>query len=136
MQLASGSLLPPSNVSGGTGIEKDALGHFREVTDILTSRAAILYSVLEQVPLEQACDEVSEIYDCRSDLVHGSVSPLDDSVVGKVNRTYEITRSVMFATLDYYATLGLENPAMNKNGLKAAFKKLERWNATGRPSSF
>jgi hypothetical protein len=117
----------------GTGIEKDSLGNVRGVTDIVTSRAAILYSVLEQVPFNQARDEITDIYDCRSDLVHGSVSPSDENIGMKVHRTHEITRSVLFAALDYYSTLGFDNPALNTSGLRAAFKKLEQWNADGRP---
>lgn len=118
----------------GTGMEETAKGDFRGVTDIVTTRAAILYSVLEQVPFEKARNNVSEIYNCRSNLVHGSVSPFDESIVEKARHTYEFTRSILFAALDYYATLGFEDHSMNKNHLKAAFNRLETWNASGRPS--
>lgn len=116
----------------GTGLEQAADGTVRGVTDIVTTRAAILYSVLQEVSFDQARDEISRIYDCRSDLVHGTASPFDEEVATQVRRTYEVTRAVLFAALDYYGDR-LEDPAMDVNGLKAAFQKLEQWNADGRP---
>lgn len=116
----------------GTGLEQDAAGKSRSVTDIVTTRAAILLSVLREVPFSDAHEEICDIYSCRSALVHGTASPFDDEVATQVRRTYEVTRTVLFAALDYYGDR-LEDDAMDVKGLKAAFQKLERWNADGRP---
>lgn len=118
----------------GTGIEKDpASGNERGVTDIVTTRAAILHSVFAQIPFEESRKKITQIYDCRSNLVHGSVSPFDEKVAAQVRDTYEVTRTILFAALNYYDRLGLETPTFNEKGLKAAFQRLEQWNAAGRP---
>jgi len=119
----------------GTGIEKDEQGIERGVTDIVTTRAAILYSVMRHVPFEQAKAQVVKIYDTRSNLVHGSVSPFDEKVAAHVRDTYDVTCAILFGALDYYARIGLEKPTLNENGLKAELQLLEKWNAAGRPET-
>lgn len=116
----------------GTGNEKDDTGKERGVTDIVTSRAAIFYSVVTGIPFDRACKEVTKIYDCRSDVVHGSVSPYDDKVAAEVARTDEIARMVLLGAIDYYKSISLEDPANTEKGLRAHFQKLEEWNADGR----
>jgi hypothetical protein len=91
--------------------------------------------VLEEVSFEEACAEIAKIYDCRSDLVHGSVSPFDEKVAERVRRTYEITRVVLLGALDYYFSIGLEDRKNTETGLRGHFQKLEKWNADGRPES-
>jgi hypothetical protein len=115
----------------GTGIEKDDAGNVRGVTDIVTTRAAILYSVFEGVQFDDAKEKIAKIYDCRSDLVHGSVSPFDEKVAARVRDTYEVTRIILVAALNYYDRIGFENAALNENGLKAELQHLEKWNALG-----
>jgi hypothetical protein len=116
----------------GTGIEKDEQGIERGVTDIVTTRAAILYSVMRGVPYEQAKAQVAKIYDTRSNLVHGSLSPFDETVAAHLRDTYEVTCAILFGALDYYDRIGLEKPTLNENGLKAEFQHLEKWNTAGR----
>jgi hypothetical protein len=118
----------------GTGIDKDPVtGEERGVTDIVTTRAAILHSVLEQIPFDESHEKINRIYGWRSDLVHGSVSPFDEKVAAQVRETYEVTRTVLLAALNYYGQIGFEKPTLNEKGLKSEFQHLEQWNAAGRP---
>lgn len=117
----------------GTGIEKDETGKERGVTDIVTNRAAIIYSTITDISFDQARKEVAKLYDCRSDVVHGSVSPFDDKIAAQVAKADEVTRMVLLGAIDFYHSVGLEEPANNEKGLRGHFQKLEKWNADGRP---
>jgi hypothetical protein len=118
----------------GTGREFDSAGKARGVTDIVLTRSSIFYSVITEKSFSDAKREIAEIYQCRSDLVHGSVSPFDDKIASQVARTDRVTNVVLLAAIDYYKTLGLEDRALDKNGLRAEFLKLEVWNNAGRPN--
>lgn len=118
----------------GTGKEKTADNKDRGVTGIIITRASILYSVITEIPFNRAKKAVTEIYECRSNLVHGSVSPFDDEIVPAVVRTDQITNLILIAAVDYYNTLGLENPALDEAGLRSEFLKLEQWNVAHRPN--
>ncbi|PTY04600.1 hypothetical protein DB347_17955 [Opitutaceae bacterium EW11] len=117
----------------GTGIEKSLDGTERGVTEIVTSRAAILYSVFSNEPMEAAKKEVARIYTCRSNLVHGSVSPHDEKVAAELARTDTVTNLIILAAVEYYRGLGLKDTSFNEKGLRAAFNRLEAWNKEGRP---
>jgi len=109
----------------GTGIEKDAEGNERGVTDIVTNRSSILYSLATEESLADSKLKVSTIYKCRSDLVHGSLSPFDESCVSNAHKAGEISRMVLLAGLDYFFSLGAGDLLMNQKQLKEEYKKLE-----------
>ncbi|HEY8036357.1 MAG TPA: hypothetical protein VIF37_12320 [Methylobacter sp.] len=113
----------------GTGIEKDAEGNERGVTDIVTNRSSILYSLATDEPLADSKLKVSTIYKWRSDLVHGSLSPFDESCVSYAHKTGEISRMVLLAGLDYFFSLD-ESLSKNPKQLKEKYKELEAMYST------
>jgi len=104
----------------GTGIEGE-----RRVTEIVTNRASILYSIATGEPLTESREKVSRIYNCRSDLVHGSLSPFDRSCISYARRAGEISRMVLLIGLDYFFSLGIEDTSNNLKQLKLKYKELE-----------
>lgn len=109
----------------GTGIEKNAEGNERGVTDIVTNRSSILYSLVTDESLADSKLKVSTIYKCRSDLVHGSLSPFDESCVSYAHKAGEISRMVLLSGLSYFFSLGTGDLLMNQKQLREEYKKLE-----------
>ncbi len=109
----------------GTGIEKDADGRERGVTEIVTNRSAIFYSIATGEPLTDSVQKVSEIYECRSNLVHGSLSPFDKSCASYAHKASDISRMVLLAGLDFFSSLGLREEGMNQKQLKKKYRELE-----------
>jgi len=109
----------------GTGIEKDDDGIERRVTDIVINRSAILYSVATGETIADSINKVTDIYDCRSNLVHGSLSPFDKSCASYAHKAADISRMVLLAGLDYFFSLGIDAFSMNQKNLKAEYKSLE-----------
>lgn len=109
----------------GTGPEKDTDGDERGVTEIVTTRAGILYSPVAEKPLGESIKEVSQIYDCRSNLVHGSVSPFDDDVIAQSHQAEAIARRVLIGGLHYFNEIGLDDASMTQARLRERFLQLE-----------
>jgi len=109
----------------GTGIEMDDDGRERGVTEIVTNRSSILHSIATGEPLADSIPKVSNIYECRSNLVHGSLSPFDESCVSYAHKAGEISRMILLAGLDYFFSLGIDDLSMNQKQLKKKYKDLE-----------
>jgi len=109
----------------GTGIEKDDGGRERSVTEIVTNRSSILHSITSGEILSESKLKVFDIYECRSNLVHGSLSPFDESCVAYAHKAGEISRMVLLAGLDYFSSLGLDDLSISQKQLKNNYKTLE-----------
>lgn len=109
----------------GTGIEKDDVGRERGVTEIVANRSSILHSIATGERLVDSITKVSNIYECRSNLVHGSLSPLDESCVSYAHKAGEISRMILLAGLDYFSSIGIGDMSMNQKQLKKKYKNLE-----------
>jgi hypothetical protein len=110
----------------GTGMEKDDAGKDRGVTEIVTHRGAILHMLFTEGKFEDSLPKINKVYDWRSDLVHGSVSPFDGSVAECVPKAEEMARFVLLGGLNYFSHLGLENPAFKTKELAEAYRELEK----------
>jgi hypothetical protein len=110
----------------GTGIESDENVNERGVTEIVTNRSSILYSNATGKSLDDCFREVNHIYECRSNLLHGSISPFDDSVVSDSYKAEEISRLILLTGLDFFNSLGLDNPTMNQRQLRGHYNDLEK----------
>lgn len=117
----------------GTGKELTAEGKERGVTGIVLTRSSIVYSVISGKSMTAAKKEIEDIYECRSKLVHGSLSPFSDEVAAQVDKTDRVTNALLFGAINYFDGLGLENRTLDENGLRAEFLKLEKWQKDGRP---
>jgi len=109
----------------GTGIEKGDDGRERTVTEIVTNRSSILYSIATGETLSESKLKVSDIYECRSNLVHGSLSPFDESCVAYTHKAADISRMVLLSGLDYFSFLGLDDQSISQKQLKNNYKALE-----------
>ena len=109
----------------GTGIEKDDDGRERTVTEIVTNRSSILHSITTGETPSESKLKVSDIYECRSNLVHGSLSPFDESCVAYAHKAGDISRMVLLAGLDYFSWLGLDDLSISQKRLKSNYKTLE-----------
>jgi len=105
----------------GTGMEEE-----RGVTKIVTQRAAILHSIFVAGGFEDSLHIINEIYECRSNLVHGSVSPFDDSIAQCVAKAEEATRFVLLSGVDYFVHLGLEDVSLKTRELARRYLELEK----------
>ena len=108
----------------GTGIETGDDGKERGVTDIVTSRSSIFYSFATDESLTDSLEKVKKIYDCRSSLVHGSISPFDKSCISYAHKAGEISRMVLLVGLDYFFSLS-DDLSLSEKQLKKKYKELE-----------
>lgn len=111
----------------GTGSERDAQNReTRGVTEIVTARAGIWLQRWLGGSLTEAKDQVAKIYDWRSSLVHGSLSPFDEDMGEFSRTTEEITRRILLNGLDYFTYLGIADPKYTMRPLREKFRELEK----------
>lgn len=110
----------------GTGPEMGENGEeLRGVTSIVSSRAAIFYARGLELKYHDAQKEISKIYSTRSKLVHGSISPFDESLPRVACRAGSIARMVLLVGLDFFSSNGLERISHSAKTLKEQFDNLE-----------
>lgn len=100
-------------------------GEEEGVSRILINRSAILAHNIEKKDLDLFIQKLKEIYRFRSDLLHGSLSPLDESINPIAGKAKVISREVLFAGIDLFASLGLFDPTITNEKLKTAYVKEE-----------
>lgn len=99
-------------------------GEQKGITEILLNRATTLYiSGKDKKEFEKYKKNIKEIYDARSGLVHGSLSPFDDSMESLSSDAGEIAREVLLYGLDLYCSLGIKDSKFTIKKLKTAFEK-------------
>jgi hypothetical protein len=97
----------------------------RTVTDIIISRASILYSNASDETISDSIQKVTRVYAQRSDLVHGSISPLE-VCANDAAEAENIARFVLLSGLDFFHILGFSDESMNKRKLKEDYENLEQ----------
>jgi hypothetical protein len=102
---------------------EDHDGYGSKVTDVVTKRAAILYSDSGK-SLAECEAEMDELYECRSNLVHGTISPLDQSVSDEAHRADEISRLIILSALDFFTALGIDRSDMTAKVLRREYEAL------------
>lgn len=80
---------------GGPGLRKT-----------VSARAALLCFDPEKDDFQKWFDLAEEVYDCRSDLLHGAMSPFDDTVKRHAVLAEEIARRSLFRGLELFVSLG------------------------------
>lgn len=110
----------------GTGLERNNDGTERGVTEIVTSRSAVLYGDADGVSYSESQQIIKKLYGVRSDLLHGSMSPFDNSISLHTANAEKVVRSVLLIGLDFYVQVGLGNYDITETKLKQAFLTLER----------
>jgi len=109
-----------------TGKEWDENKKERSTTEILTRRSAILCHVPENTSLDSLVKEIAEIYECRSEIIHGSLSPFDESISNMAERAEFCARIVLLSGLEYFESLGLDCSKFTAKQLRKSYLDLEK----------
>jgi hypothetical protein len=107
-----------------TGKEWNENKEERSITEILTRRSAILHHDPDN--LDSSLKEIEEIYECRSEIIHGSLSPFHGSISNMAERAEFFARIVLLSGLQYFQSLGLDNPKFTTKQLRRAYVSLEK----------
>jgi Apea-like HEPN len=99
----------------------------RRVTDIIVSRASILYRNISGQKLIDSIRRVEDIYDQRSNLVHGSLSPQDEVCTKDAIEAEYLTRFILLAGFDFFDYLDLADTTVTQKKLKLAYIELEKY---------
>jgi Apea-like HEPN len=88
----------------------------KSTTEIVSERcAAIRHHPTEGPALDILIAELKDIYDLRSRLVHGSLSPFDPEVRSRKNQVLEVVEKTLVAGLDFFdVNGGLDRPLTPK----------------------
>jgi hypothetical protein len=96
-------------------------------------RTALLTSDDATVNYESASKDAGTVYDCRSRLMHGSVSPFDRELDDIVPIAEKITRFALFNSLRLFTELANKIKNATAKDLEAAYVKLEQSVETDSP---
>lgn len=88
---------------------------------LIINRVAMLNQGRPGTTREQIQDELGELYQCRSDLMHGSISPSDPSVIKTLRIGREATRWALFKAVQLFALLR-ESGKTNRKALEFAYE--------------
>ncbi len=120
-------LVTALEVMVGTGPELDKKGRrIRGVTKIVCSRAANWHAFAIGGKYAASYQRLQDIYALRSGLVHGTLSPNDESLTGKSHDAEELVRMVLLSGLSFFAMLGLSDPQFSADRLGEIFRKWEK----------
>jgi len=67
-----------------------------------------------------------KVYNCRSDLMHGSLSPFDDKLQVIASEALEIARVAILCGLEFFFALERSRPITKTSDLEKAYKVLEK----------
>lgn len=98
----------------------------RSTTEILTRRSAILCLNPGKGNLESLVKQIEEIYECRSEILHGSLSPFDESISEMAEWAEFSARIVLLSGLEFFESLGLDDPKFTDRQLRKAYLGLEK----------
>ena len=87
---------------------------------LVIKRVRILNQDREDKAREQIEKDIGDVYQCRSDLMHGSLSPYDASITNVLRIASEITRWSIFSTIQLFSLLREEGKA-NRKALGVAY---------------
>ena len=108
-----------------TGKERNERGEERGVTEIVTNRTTALSWHPCWKTRGKRVNEIGAVYDCRSRLVHGTMSPNDESLEEMAWKAEEIAQSALLDGLDFFEGLGLNDKAFGLKDLRKAYCGLE-----------
>jgi len=117
-------LVTALEVMVGTGPELDKKGKRRRgVTKIVCNRAAKWHSFAIGGKFPDSYRLLEDLYALRSGIVHGTLSPGDESLIGKSHDAEELVRMVLLSGLSFFAMLGLFDPQFTPGRLGDIFRK-------------
>jgi hypothetical protein len=115
-----------------TAIERILTTKNDDICQILSNRGAALIHEPGTDDVEALRRRFKKVYNLRSDLVHGSRSPLDTGFGSGMREAEELARLVLLRALQLFRREGLENPKISTPQLDDLFVRLiERSENTG-----
>lgn len=115
-----------------TAIERAVVpGDHAEVWRAVTRRAAILAHKAEGDSLEEWLDRAGKVYEIRSQIVHGAVSPFAPQAGILEPAAADLARAVLCGALTFYETLTLTCARYSADRLETAFRELESTGSVG-----
>ncbi len=98
----------------------------KNITELVINRSAILHHFPEGRQLEDSIAVFKEIYDYRSKLLHGTISPWDGKIPSIAEKAGEATRLVLLTGFNFYSAMYQKDPTPSLRKLKNAFHEEER----------
>lgn len=97
-----------------------------QVTDRVIKRSCLLCSDRRSKDYEDWEIIFKRVYTCRSDLLHGTISPFDERVKSVSSDAAYASRQLLLRGLSFFKHLnGLEEPKYSTKHLKIAYQELE-----------
>lgn len=115
-----------------TAVERAVVpGDHADVWRAVTRRAAILAHDAEGGDIEKWHDRAQKVYEIRSQIAHGAISPFAPEVGALEPDPVGLARAALFGAHGFFETLGLTHARFSANRLESAFRELESGAAGG-----
>lgn len=112
------------------GIERiTQCGKSDKVTETVCERAAALAFDYHCGDREHWLGRTKDLYDVRSRLVHGSMSPFDPGAARATREAEELTTRILCRAIDFFIHLGLDATSWSPERLDEQFLRLTTWAA-------
>lgn len=109
-----------------TAIERAVVtGDHPEIWRAVTRRAAVLAAAAEGGDPGDWLQRAGDIYDIRSQIVHGALSPFAPEAAAMAPRVAALARATLHGALDFFAKLGLTRGRFSAARLEAEYRRLE-----------
>jgi hypothetical protein len=97
----------------------------RNVAETLSRRAALLCAKRNKHEYATRYAIAHEIYDWRSKLMHGSISPSNGELSSICGKAAKLTRLTLLAGLDFFTVIEIKKPRATSIDLQKKYKQLE-----------
>jgi hypothetical protein len=109
-----------------TAIERAVVaGDHADLWRTVTRRAAVLAAAAEGGKIVEWRKRAATVYDIRSQIVHGAVSPFAPEAAAIAPQAAVLARAALWGALNFFETLGLRRARYSANRLEAEYRKLE-----------
>lgn len=97
-----------------------------ELVEKLSRRGASVLCTLEGYDFDESFQRLKKVYNLRSELVHGSRSPVDPRMAEGEREAEILARHVLFGFIGFTGDQGLRETDLPKKQLSENFRKLEK----------
>jgi hypothetical protein len=101
----------------------------KKVTETVCERAAALAFDYYSGDREHWLGRMKDLYEVRSCLVHGSMSPFDPDAARATREAEELATRILCRAIDYFIHLGLDAAIWSPERLDEQFQRLTAWAA-------
>ena len=97
---------------------------YEDIAKTLSRRTALLCAKGDKLKYTKQYALARDIYNWRSKLMHGSISPSHKDLSAIRSKASGLTRFTLLAAVDYFAAIERENPRATSADLEKAYKQL------------